>query len=63
MLKLPQKTRALLADKFADAGNLALVALTLGQALSDRFSKAVAVIGIGLWLLLLGTALWIDWED
>ena len=57
MLVLKQSQRAVLADKLPDAGNLAAGALLFGRFLSDRpFSLALALSGLGLWVVLVSGA-------
>jgi hypothetical protein len=52
--RLSLRQRDLLADKFADAANLAGGALIFGQAITDRaVSLVIAVVGLGLWMLLI----------
>ena len=47
----------MLIDKLPDAANLALGALVFGQLLSERpFSAGIAVLGLVMWLALLGAA-------
>lgn len=51
MLRLTERRRAILADKFADVGNLAAAALVFGQAISgDTFSPAIGLVGTALWI-------------
>jgi hypothetical protein len=63
MLKSPQRVRALLADKFADAANLALGALVLAQGLGERLSLTAMIVGVTSWIVFLCVALWADWSD
>jgi hypothetical protein len=52
--RLSLRQRDLLADKVADAANLAAGALIFGQAITDRaVSLVIAVVGLGLWMLLI----------
>ena len=53
MLVFTRAQRALVGEQLADAANLAVGALVFGQALTDRFSVLLAVIGLGLWACLL----------
>ena len=58
MLVLKQEQRALLADKLADAANLAMGALVFGQSLGETGSSLLlGVVGLGLWVLFLGWAI------
>lgn len=63
MLKFNQRQFAVLADKLADAANLALGALVFGQALSGVFSPRLAIGGWFLWLTLLALSLWAAREE
>jgi hypothetical protein len=47
----------MLADKVLDVANVAAAALVFGQFLGDRFSIALAVVGMVLWSLLAVIAL------
>jgi hypothetical protein len=49
MLVLKRSQRALVGEKLTDAANLALGALLFGQALTDRFSVLLALLGLMLW--------------
>jgi hypothetical protein len=50
MVRLTERQRAVLADKFPDFGNVAAAALAFGQAFSDdAFSTALALLGVGIW--------------
>ena len=54
MVGLTKEQRGMLIDKIPDAANLALGALVFAQFLDERrFSPALAVSGIGVWLGLL----------
>jgi hypothetical protein len=58
MLVLKQEQRALLAEKLADAANLAMGALVFGQFLGERsLSPLLAFVGFGLWIVFLGWAI------
>ena len=52
MLRLTPGQRTMLADKLLDAANVAAGALVFGQLLGDMFSIALAVAGVGLWIVL-----------
>ena len=41
----------MLADKVLDVANVAAGALVFGQLLGDTFSIAMAIAGIGLWVV------------
>jgi hypothetical protein len=57
MLRLTERRRAILADKFADVGNLAAAALVFGQAISgDTFSPVVGLAGTALWIVFIAVA-------
>ncbi|MBI3492300.1 MAG: hypothetical protein HY047_11050 [Acidobacteria bacterium] len=50
----------MLVDKLPDVANLGVGALVFGQFLGERtFSRSMALIGLGLWFLLIGVALWL----
>ena len=50
MLRLTDRRRAILAEKFGDLANLALAALVFGQALGQgSFSSGVGVMGMAIW--------------
>jgi hypothetical protein len=53
MLVLKRAQRVLVGEKLADAANLAVGALVFGQALTDRFSPALGVLGLVLWVTLM----------
>ena len=53
MLVLKRAQRVLVGEKLADAANLAVGALVFGQALTDRYSPAMAVLGLVLWVTLM----------
>jgi hypothetical protein len=60
MLRLTGRQRAVLADKLADGGNLALGALLFGQFVAERdFSLPVAAAGLLGWLALLGITMFV----
>ena len=57
MLRLSERRRELLGEKFADAANVALGALVFGQFLSDEaYSAVLFSLGIALWLILITLA-------
>lgn len=56
MLVLKRAQRAMFADKLPDLANLAVAAPVFGQAFSARFSPSVAVLGVALWVVLIGWA-------
>ena len=50
MLRLTKQRRAILAEKFADLGNLAVAALVFGQVMgAGMCSWRVAAAGIAIW--------------
>jgi len=58
MLVLKPRQRVLFADKLPDTANLALGALVFGQFLAEgEFSTLVALLGVGLWVFLVGCAI------
>ena len=57
MLRLSTGQRALIADKLADAANLGLGGLVVGQFLGDRaYSVPVAAGGLVFWFTFIGAA-------
>ena len=52
MLRLTRSQRMMLADKVLDVANVAAGALVVGQLLGDQFSIALAIAGIGAWIVL-----------
>jgi len=55
MLRLTERRRAVLAEKFGDLANLAFAALVFGQAVGqDRFSLGVGVAGLTMWAVFMG---------
>jgi hypothetical protein len=55
MVRLTERRRAILAEKFGDLANYAVAALVFRQAVGqDRFSFGVSLAGFGIWLLFMG---------
>ena len=55
MLRLTERRRAILAEKFGDLANYAVAALVFGQAAGDgTFSFGVGIAGVAIWLLFTG---------
>jgi len=55
MLELDDQQRDRVADKLADAANIAVGGLVFGQSFAARsFSYALALLGISLWVMLMG---------
>jgi len=53
VVRLSERRREYLAEKFGDLANLAIAALVFGQAVGQgRFSLALGLAGIALWLVL-----------
>ena len=53
MVRLTERRRAFLAEKFGDLGNFAVAALVFGQAVGqDECSVEVGVVGIVIWATL-----------
>ncbi len=51
MLRLTERRRAILAEKFGDLANFAVAALVFGQAVGqDPFSFGVGLAGFAIWL-------------
>lgn len=54
MLRLTSRQRAILVEKVPDLANLTLASTFLGQFLGEGpFSVAVAVPGIGAWIVMM----------
>lgn len=52
MVRLTERRRAILAEKFGDLANYAVTALVFGQAVGqDSFSLGVGIAGVAIWLL------------
>ena len=50
MVRLTERRRAILAEKFGDLANLAFAALVFGQAVGqDGFSFGVGLAGLAMW--------------
>lgn len=63
MVGLTKEQRRTRIDKLPDTANLALGAMAFGQFLQDRpFSRGLAAAGLGVWLGLLGWALFLGQE-
>jgi hypothetical protein len=56
MLRLKPGQRAMFADKFPDAANLALGALVFGRLLGEEFSGFLAAAGFLVWIVFMGLA-------
>jgi hypothetical protein len=55
MVRLTERRRAILAEKFGDLANFAVAALVFGQAVGQGpFSLGVGLAGFGIWLLFMG---------
>lgn len=64
MLRLKMKQRAVLVDKLPDLANLAVAGLVFGQLLSaGGFSFRIALGGVAIWFLAVGTAIRVAGED
>jgi hypothetical protein len=51
MVRLTERRRAILAEKFGDLANYAVAALVFGQAVGqESFSVGVALAGFLIWL-------------
>ena len=52
MLRLTERRRAILAEKFGDLANYAVAALVFGQTVGDdSFSVGMSLAGFAIWLL------------
>ncbi|HEY5617117.1 MAG TPA: hypothetical protein VIK60_04190 [Vicinamibacterales bacterium] len=55
MVRLTERRRAVLAEKFGDLANYAVAALVFGQAVGEgSFSVSIGIAGIVIWLLFIG---------
>ena len=64
MVRLTERRRAILAEKFGDLANYAVAALVFGQAIGqDRFSFGVGVAGFAIYLLCLGATFFLAGES
>ena len=64
MLRLSERRRALLAEKFGDLANLAVVALVFGQAIGqEMFSLRLGATGTAIWSLLTAYAIVLSGGD
>ncbi len=55
MLRLTERRRAVLAEKFGDLANYAVAGLVFGQAVGhDDFSFSAWIAGVAIWLLFMG---------
>ena len=64
MLRLTERRRAILAEKFGDLANYAVAALVFGQAVGEgSFSVATGLAGFGIWLLFMGATFFLAGES
>jgi hypothetical protein len=64
MLRLTDRRRALLAEKFGDLANLAVAALVFGQALGESgFSLGTGLAGGAIWSLFMAGAFFLSGEN
>jgi hypothetical protein len=64
MVRLTERRRAILAEKFGDLANYAVTALVFGQAVSeDSFSVSMGLAGFGIWLLFMGGTFFLAGES
>jgi len=64
MVRLTERRRAVLAEKFGDLANFAVAALIFGQAVGqDSFSVRVGLAGFAIWLLFMGATFFLAGED
>ena len=64
MVRLTERRRAVLAEKFGDLANFAAAALVFGQAVSETsFSLGIGVAGISLWAVLMAAAYFLAGES
>jgi hypothetical protein len=59
MLRLTERQREMFVAKLPDLGNLAAAGLVFGQLLMERFSLAVALAGLFLWVTFVSSAAFI----
>ena len=63
VVRLTERRRAVLADKFGDLANLALTALFFGQAVGQgSFSLGVAIEGVAIWLVFMVATFFLEGE-
>ena len=64
MLRLTERRRTIVAEKFGDLANLAVAALVFGQALgNDEFSLAVGLTGAAMWTVLMALMFLLSGEN
>ena len=64
MVRLTERRRAVLAEKFGDLANPAVAALVFGQALGqDTFSFGVGLAGFGIWSVFMSATFFLTGES
>ena len=64
MVRLTERRRTILAEKFGDLANLAVAALVFGQALGqDAFSLAVMLAGAAIWSVFMAATFFLAGES
>jgi hypothetical protein len=64
MVRLTDRRRAILAEKFGDLANYAVAALVFGQAAGEgAFSLSIGVAGVAIWLLFTGATVVLTGES
>ena len=63
MVRLTERRRAILAEKFGDLANYAVAGLVFGQAVGEgRFSVVTGLAGFAIWLLFMGATFFLAGE-
>ena len=63
MLELNRGQRLLLSSKLAEVGNIAVGTALFGQLLGASFSWRTAILGLGVWALLIAVATGLEAGD
>ncbi|MBI4888391.1 MAG: hypothetical protein HY824_14950 [Acidobacteria bacterium] len=64
MVRLTERRRAILAEKFGDLANYAVAALVFGQAVGQEgFSFGLGLAGFATWLLFVGATFFLAGDD
>lgn len=64
MVRLTERRRAILAEKFGDLANYAVAGLVFGQAVGeDAFSWSAWIAGVAIWLLFMGGTFFLAGES
>jgi len=64
MVRLTERRRTILAEKFGDLANFAFAALVFGQTVGqERFSFSVGVAGIAMWAVCMAATFFLAGES